>query len=154
MRTSKQRLQIEQLDKKYKILLTLGELNAPSNGWIKNIRSLLNISLRQVANKLNITLQSVKEAEERERAGSISLQNLNQVAEAMNMKLFYVLIPTYGSLESLIEHKALKHAKEIVLRTSHSMKLEDQEVDEERIQKAIQDKVVEIKREMPRYLWD
>ena len=154
MRTSKQKLQIEHLDKKYKTLLTLGDLNAPSNGWIKNIRSLLNISLRQVAKKLNITLQSVKEAEERERAGTISLHNLNQVAEAMNMKLFYILIPNYGSLESLIESKALKHAKEIVLRTSHSMKLEDQEVDEERIQKAIQDKVEEIKREMPRYLWD
>lgn len=154
MRTSKQKLQLEQLDKKFRIILSLGDINPPGKGWVNNLRSLLNISLRQIAAKLNISIQSVKETEDREIAGTITLQNLNQIAEAMNMKLFYMLIPQDGSLNALIEKKANEHAREIVKRTDQSMKLEDQAVSNERIKKAIQDKVEELKREMPRYLWD
>lgn len=154
MRTSKQKLQIEQLDKKFASLLNVVDLNPPAAGWIKTLRSLLNISLRQVAAKLDISIQSLKESEERESAGSITLNNLSQIAEAMNMRLFYILIPVDGSLHALIEKKADMHAKDIVLRTSHSMKLEDQAVSDEQIKKAIKDKAEEIKREMPRYLWD
>jgi len=106
MRTSKQKLQIEQLDKKFASLLSVVDLNPPVAGWIKTLRSLLNISLRQVAAKLKKSISSVKESEEREAAGTITLQNLSQIAEAMNMRLFYMLIPVDGSLTALIEKKA------------------------------------------------
>jgi hypothetical protein len=45
-------------------------------------------------------------------------------------------------------------AKEIVLRTSNTMQLEDQENSKERIEKSIKNKTEEIKTEMPKYLWD
>ena len=45
-------------------------------------------------------------------------------------------------------------AEEIVMRTSHTMKLEDQENSEERIKKAIKDRAEKIKNELPKYLWD
>ena len=41
-----------------------------------------------------------------------------------------------------------------MLRTSHTMQLEDQENTEQRIQTAIKEKADEIKGEMPKYLWD
>ena len=40
------------------------------------------------------------------------------------------------------------------MRTSHTMKLEDQENTQERLQKAIKDRAEKIKQEMPKYLWD
>ena len=40
------------------------------------------------------------------------------------------------------------------MRTSHTMKLEDQENSEERIKKAIKDRAEKIKNELPKYLWD
>lgn len=40
------------------------------------------------------------------------------------------------------------------MRTSHTMKLEDQENREERLQKAIEDRAEQIKQEVPKYLWD
>ena len=58
------------------------------------------------------------------------------------------------SLEKMIEKKAYEIAKEIVMRTSHSMMLEDQENSKERIEKAIKERAEEIKNEMPGYLWN
>jgi hypothetical protein len=43
------------------------------------------------------------------------------------MQLVYGLVPKDGSLEALIERKAKQLATQIVLRTSNSMKLEEQE---------------------------
>jgi len=45
-------------------------------------------------------------------------------------------------------------AKDIVLRTSASMKLEDQENEPARIERAITEKARDIKDKMPRFLWD
>lgn len=40
------------------------------------------------------------------------------------------------------------------MRTSHTMKLEDQENTKERIEKAIEERMKEILNEMPKSLWD
>ena len=71
----------------------------------------------------------------------------------MDMKLVYGLVPIDGSIEKMIEKRAMALAREIVLRTSNSMKLEDQQNSNERIDRAIQEKVMEIKDELPKYIW-
>ncbi len=70
------------------------------------------------------------------------------------MKLVYGFVPKYESLEEIIENRARELVKEIVNRTSMSMKLEDQENNPKRLQKVIKEKTQEIKAEMPKYLWD
>ena len=77
---------------------------------------------------------------------------MRQVGEALNMKFIYGFIPERGTLEKMIEDRAKELAEEIVLRTSNTMQLEDQENTEERITKAIKEKKEEIMRKMPRYL--
>jgi len=104
--------------------------------------------------RLSITPQSMKEIEQREKDGSITLKNLREAGKALNMQLVYGFIPVEGSLDNMIEEKANQIAKEIVLRTSHSMMLEDQQNSNERIEKAIAERAGEIKNEMPGYLWD
>jgi hypothetical protein len=54
----------------------------------------------------------------------------------------------------MIEKRAMALAREIVLRTSNSMKLEDQQNSDERIDRAIQEKATEIKDELPKYIWE
>jgi len=103
---------------------------------------------------LNITAQSVKEIEEREKTGTISLKVLRQVGQVLNMKLVYGFIPKNKTVEKMIEDRAYEMAKEIVLRTSANMRLEDQENTEERILEAIKEKSLELKQEIPKYLWD
>ncbi len=151
---NKQKLIIEQLDRKLLKLSDLKDVIIPENGWIYSIRTALRMSLRQLGKKLNITPQSVKEIEEREKAGTISLKVLRQVGRALNMKFVYGFIPANKTLNKMIEERALEVATEIVLRTSANMRLENQENTPDRIRTAINEKAQEIKQEIPKYLWD
>jgi predicted DNA-binding mobile mystery protein A len=150
----KQKLILEQIDRKILQLQKIEDLTIPASGWIYAIRQALGMSLRQLGNKMGITPQSVKEIEVREKSGTISLNVLRQFGKSLDLKLVYGFIPKYDSLEMIIEKRAEEIAREIVNRTSTSMKLEDQENNPKRIKKAIIDKTNEIKREMPKYLWD
>ncbi len=150
----KQIIILEQVDKKIFQLKKLEDLTIPSSGWVYAIRQALGMSLRQLGKKMGITPQSVKEIEEREKSGSISLNVLRQFGKCLDLKLVYGFVPKQDNLEDMIEKRALELAKEIVMRTSMSMKLEDQENNPKRIQKAIVEKAKEIKFEMPKYLWD
>ncbi|MCX6335226.1 MAG: mobile mystery protein A [Bacteroidia bacterium] len=150
----KQKLILEQTDRKIHLLKTADALVIPSSGWIFTIRKALGMSMRQLGNRMGITPQSVKEIEDREKNKTVSLKVLNQFAKALDMKLIYGFVPKKGNLEDLIEKRALEMAKEIVGRTSISMKLEDQENSPKRIKNAIKEKADELKHELPKYLWD
>lgn len=153
MKPQNNRLLIYQLDNKIKVLQPLRENRAPT-GWVNLIRKTLKMSLRQLGNKMSITPQSIRSIEKREMEGTITLQALGQAAEALDMVLVYGFIPKDGSLEKLIERKAYEKAKIIVTRTSTSMKLEDQENSEDRIKQAIAELAEELRKDMPKTLWD
>lgn len=150
----KQSLQIQQLDNKMLAFAGLQKLAPPPMGWLKAARTTLGMSLQQVSKRLSITRQSMQELEQREKDGSITLTSLREAARALDMQLVYALVPKDGSLEELINRKARELATQIVLHTSNSMKLEDQENSQQRIEKAIEERAAIIKYEMPKTLWD
>ena len=154
MKSQNTGLFVYQLDKSLSPLLPLQEIETPAGGWINLIRKTLQISLRQLGEKLSMTPQSVRDTEIREKEGSITLKALHQVAEALDMKLVYGFIPKDGSLEKLIERKARDLATTIVNRTSTTMKLEDQGNSKERLKQAIAELTEELRRELPKSLWD
>ncbi|MFH1526891.1 MAG: mobile mystery protein A [Bacteroidota bacterium] len=148
------KLIIEQLGKKYERLSQLSESDIPSKGWINSIRTALNMSLAQLAKRLNKSVPTIKEIEQREETKSITLGKLQEVAEALNFRLIYALIPNEKSIDAIIEKRANEVARQIVIRTSHTMKLENQENQKERIEQAINEHADKINNELPRYLWD
>ena len=150
----KQRLILEQTDAKISQLMKAENLVIPSFGWVYSIRQALGMSMRQLGDKMGITPQSVKEIEEREKNGTVTVKVLRQFGQALDLKLIYGFIPSDGSLERIIERRAFELAAEIVNRTSISMRLEDQENKPDRLQKAVRDKADELKLQMPKYLWD
>lgn len=154
MKDSNRQLMIEQIDKKLSKFGAIDSNYTPRGGWIKAIRSALNISLVQFARMLKKSSPTVKELEDREAEKNITLKKLAEAGEALNLRLVYGFVPKDGSLEKMIENRAYKLAEEIVMRTSHTMKLEDQENTEERLRKAIEDRAEKIKYELPKYLWD
>ena len=154
MKEAKRKLILEQLDRKIKNLSGFNETEIPSRGWIHAIRTAMNMSLTQLAKKLGKTPQTVREIELREESKNITLKKLLEVAEVLDLKLVYGFVPKNGSLQNIIEKRATEIARNIVLRTSQTMKLEDQEVGEERLAKAINDRAEKIIMEMPRSLWD
>jgi predicted DNA-binding mobile mystery protein A len=150
----RKKLQIEQLSKKLKPYISVDKEIRPSMGWVKTIRTSIGMSLEQLGDKLGITKQSAQNLEKREREGSITIKALNEAGKAIDMRLVYGFVPIDGSIENLIERKAKKIATEIVMRTSSTMKLEDQENSSERIEKAINERTKELVEEMPKILWD
>lgn len=154
MYMSKQKLLIEQIDRKLSTLKHVKKLIIPQKGWISTIRTALKMSMRQLGNRLNMSAQGVKDIEKREANGSMSINSLREVANALDMKLVYGFIPKDDSVKKMIERRAIKIAQEIVMRTSNTMKLEDQQNSKRRINKAIKSKAEEIKNKMPKYLWD
>jgi predicted DNA-binding mobile mystery protein A len=154
MKNEYRKLAVEQLDRKLAGLRGLALLPLPDRGWIHAIRSALGMSLRQLAVRLGISPQSVKEMEDREAEGAITVKRLREAAESMDLQLVYMLIPKDESLGRMITNQAETVARTIVLRTATSMELEEQGVSDERIAAAVRAKTEELIREMPRYLWD
>lgn len=144
----------DQLEVKIRFYARVKKSTVPPTGWIKAIRLGLGMSMQQLANRLSITKQSVQNMEQREIDGSITIRSLREAAHALEMDLVYGFVPKDGSLDALIERKARELARKIVLRTSNTMKLEDQENSDKRIKKAIDERTAIIKNETPKILWD
>ena len=149
-----QKLFIEQMDMKLAPFRVLHRVLVPEQGWVKSIRTALKMTLGQLGDRLKMTTQSAREIEEREKAGTVSINVLKNVGEAFGMKFVYGYIPEKGSLEQMIQEQAFQVAKKIVLRTANNMELEGQSVMAEQLERAIEEKKNEIIREMPKYLWD
>lgn len=147
-------LQLQQINQKLERFSILRDVERPSIGWIKSVRTALGISLQQLGNKKDISKQSVLSIEKREQDGTITLNALREAGDAMGLELVYGFIPKDGSLDAYIERKARELAKEIVLRSSNTMKLEDQENSNERIKKAIEERTEELIKNQPKILWD
>ena len=121
---NKRNLLLQQLSKKMALYIVLKQAPTPPTGWIRAIRTALNMSLEQLGKKMSIRRQSVNKLEQREKDGTISVKSLKEAAKALDMHFVYGFVPKDGSLEALIERKANEIAKKIVLRTSNSMKLQ------------------------------
>ncbi len=151
---NKRKLLVEQLDQKLKPFQKTATVLVPDKGWIHTIRTTLNMTMAQLGTRLKITRQGVMKVEESEAKGTISINSLKEVGEALDVKLVYGFVPKEGTITNLIDIKAHKLAQKIVLRTNQNMKLEDQGIGDEKIKETIKDLAHEIKREMKKSLWD
>jgi predicted DNA-binding mobile mystery protein A len=151
---NKQKLLLQQLNNKTLGFTALRNVQVPPTGWIRALRNALGMTLEQLGNRLSVTKQSALDIERREKEGSITLKALRDVASAMDMQLVYGFVPIDGSLEALIDRKARELATQIVMRTSNSMKLEDQEVSRQRLKQAIEERANIIRNELPKLLWN
>jgi predicted DNA-binding mobile mystery protein A len=148
------KLQFQQLNEKMDQLNGMQHVIVPPIGWIKAIRNGIGMSMEQLGKKLSITKQGVMDIEKREKEGAITINSMQEIAKAMDTQFVYGFVPKAGSLEQMIEYRALEIATKIVERTSTSMKLEDQANSKERIEKAIKERATEIINKTPKILWD
>jgi predicted DNA-binding mobile mystery protein A len=147
-------LRLQQLNQKTALFGKIVSISKLNEGWIMTLRKTLGITLEQMGNKLGVTKQNVMLMEKRELEGNITLKSLKELGNAMDMQLVYGFVPKDGSIDAMIERKALELATKIVMRASQTMKLEDQENSKLRLQKAIAERTLQIKNEMPKLLWD
>ena len=151
---NKKKLLVEQLDQKLAEFKGAGMVLIPQKGWINTIRTTFNMTRDQLGTKLNMTKGAIQKIEEREATGQISVNKLRDVGKALDMQFIYGFVPKDGTIENLINIRAEKLARKIVLRTNQNMKLEDQGISDNKINDSIIDLANEIKREMRKSLWD
>lgn len=147
-------LLLHQIDRKLAPFKAIDHATVPPKGWIHHIRTALNMTLEQLGNRMKMSKQGIKKIEEREHTGSISIKSLKEVGRALDMHLVYGYIPNHGTLENLVNSRAEKLARKIVMRTNQTMQLENQGNSNAYIEQAIEEMAIEIKREMRKSLWD
>ena len=92
----------------------------------------------QLAKRLQASQSSVAEYEKREAAGTITLATLRRAAAAMDCELVYALVPR-RPLRAVVEEQAVLVARRKLTSVAHSMKLEDQTVSADAMQRQVQE---------------
>jgi len=151
---NKKKLLVTQLDQKTKPFIGIKNIAVPAKGWLHTIRTSLNMTMEQLGTKLGITKQGVKKIEESEAKGTVSINTLKEVANALDMQLVYGFAPKKGTVQQLVNQKAEKLATKIVLRTHKNMQLENQAITDSKLKSAIKELAEELAREMKKSLWD
>lgn len=135
--------------------LVSGKQNArTSAGWIQSARLALGMSLRQLAERLGVSVSALTNFEKREQTDSVSLATLKKAANAMDMELVYYFKPKDGSIKDAVEKQARKKAQEILNQSNQTMKLEDQETNSSSQKLELERLTKDIMSKMPQNLWD
>lgn len=99
-------------------------------GWIKYMRSILGLTLKELGKRAGLSTPGVANAERRENEGKITLEKLEKIANAMECELVYAFIPK-DNISDLLRKKAIEKARKSILKADIHMSLEDQKVNEE-----------------------
>ncbi len=123
-----------------------------SEGWLRTVRKALGMSGAQLAKRLGVTKGRVSQAESGEVSGSVTLRTMQTMAEAMNCRFVYAVVPE-KDIDSLIREQAIKQAKARVKAASTHMALEAQSLDKETLNSEIERIASEIMSKMPSDFW-
>lgn len=152
MRNMKQ-LVLKQLQEKLSVFLPLLRVQPPKRGWIRAIRGGLGMSGRQLANRLSVTKQRISEIEKQEIPGTVTLNTMKRVADALECVFVYSIIPK-TSFQEIVRKQAEVKAKRQLNWASHTMELENQALSNEENREILSNMIDEILHEMPSNLWD
>jgi predicted DNA-binding mobile mystery protein A len=149
----KQHLAMKQLDRQLTAWVQARDSVKPKEGWIRTIRKTIGMTAKQLAKRLNVNRSRVVKIEQAEPQGALTMRTLQEVAEALNCKLVYALVPQI-SLRELIERQARKIAAKRLNRVSHSMLLEEQSVGSVAQQEQLIELINELLSGSFKNLWD
>jgi predicted DNA-binding mobile mystery protein A len=108
--------------------------------------------LSHLGARLDLERQGVKELERREAEDRITLRALRHAADALDCDLVYALIPR-RSLAQMLKREAHAIATREIQPVAHSMRLENQAVPAQEIDRQIRDRAAEILRAWPKGFW-
>ena len=117
-------LPVQKLDRTLSSLQQMPR-SRPAAGWLRSIRKALGMTTRQLARLVGVAQGTVVDAEAAEGRGNITLATLRRYAAALDCELVYALVPR-RPLQTTLEERADRIAREQVGQVQHSMALEGQ----------------------------
>jgi predicted DNA-binding mobile mystery protein A len=121
-------LRIRQLERALTPFLAAKTSPRPQRGWLRALREVSGITVREMASRLHKAPSLVAALEKSEAADRITLRSLRESADALGCQLVYALVPKSGNIQELVEQRARARASENVRAVEHTMALEDQAV--------------------------
>lgn len=131
----------------------VSSISIPAEGWIRTVRKALSMSGTQLAQRLNVSKGLISKTEKAELSGGVTLRNMQNMAEAMNCRFVYAIVPE-DSIEDIIQAQAIKKAHAQVKAASIHMALEDQALSEDRLKTEISRVSKELQENPHSYLWN
>ncbi len=125
----------------------------PQEGWIRTVRKALGMSGTQLAKRLGVTKARVSKAEQDEPTGSVTLKSMQAMAEAMDCKFVYAVVPKQN-VEEVIKLRAIDKARIQVKAASIHMALEAQSLNKEQLNFEVKRIAAQIMDKMPADLWN
>jgi predicted DNA-binding mobile mystery protein A len=110
------------------------------------------MTLKDVARQMGVTPATAAGFEKREADDTITLASLRRVAEAMNCRLVYAVVPE-ASLRETVRDRAARIVDERLARVGHTMRLENQSVPTADVADERERMIDDLLRDEPRSLW-
>lgn len=153
MNTTKRTAQ-KQLSRKIDAAAKLtAQIQRPQIGWLSQFRQALGMSVTELAKRSGLSQPTVTAAQQSEAEGRITLQQLEKLADAMDAKLVYAIVPKQGTVSDLVMAQAYKKAKRIIKRSRAHMALEAQTEGLPTEEEQIEELAADMAREMKRGFW-
>lgn len=114
------------LDKRLSVIRE-ARLVMPGRGWTRAIREALGMTVRQLANRMNVVPSRIAAIEKAEGTGSITIKSLREAAEALDCELVYAFVPRQ-SLDDTLRKQISRKIDNRLRWLDHSMRLENQTV--------------------------
>ena len=136
-----------------RVARTLQSIEKPPEGWLSVTRKALGMSGVQVAVRMGVSRNAVYQAERNERAGAITINQMQKLADALGGRFVYAIVPN-GTVDEMIRVQALKKAEAHVRRASAHMVLEKQSLSEAQTKQRVEEMAENLVRDMPSDFWD
>ena len=116
---------------------------APRQGWIRAIREALGMSVRELADRSELSPGRISQIERAEQERTLTLSTLERIARALDCDVEYVLIPRQP-LDDMVRNQAIRKATELTAATDHTMALEDQRPSDDATRRRIETLAAEL----------
>jgi len=145
-------LEINQLDKKLRAWKPLAASTRPPSGWLRAIRTAMDIPAAYVAKRAQISRPRVLQIEKAEQSEAITLRTLRQLAHAMDCDLVYAVVPR-KPLRQRLEDQIRNVAQLMLARVQHTMSLEDQSLQNKDLKDQLSRLIDTVRASSRRKLW-
>jgi DNA-binding XRE family transcriptional regulator len=96
----------KRLDEEMRPFRKAGLDKNPTNGLLRVLRKVLRVPIAEIAEKVGVARSTLFDFEVRELDCSITLRSMCRVADAMDCKMVYGIVPLHGkTMEELVEER-------------------------------------------------
>ena len=146
-------LRLQQTEESVRPFRALLDRDVPRRGWVRAIQQALGMTNVQLAKRLKLKPQTIEATQNNEASGTIKLQTLRKLAEALGCRVVYAVVPL-KPLDEVRRDRAHAIASRQLRHVAHTMKLEAQGINDTEEKRALDRMVEELLKGNPKKLWE